>query len=546
MYRLLVTDDEPLILESYHDLLQKRFEGMLRTDLAPTAENALLQAQERIDILVTDIYMPGMNGFDLQREVHARWPESLTIFLTANGNVHNVQKAIRSCDRITDFVLKIEEDESLIAAVEKAIERLDRERVIPDPELERQNRLRLAMPLLRREFFLSLVHHPLPNRMELKSRMEQLHLPLSADQPICIVYGRASGEDGTDALFLSLDNLMKDYLQPDCALFGAASGLGFVWMIQSEADGGSEGAFTQMVHGRLLLVREMAESLLDFPIRFLIGRRTIDWSAVRREVSTADKAYDIIGGGNGVTWLEDVPAASLGEGRNAYVAVHAAIRVLEEAMSEARPEAMRAALHTLTGHMACSKPVFALAHYEISLTARRSAEIGRLGAAGQEVLHELLYIDDTMTRMELLDRYADLFSRLLPSDQDTTHSGHDVIGVISRYVRDNPEADLSLTAIAERFFVSPTYLSKLFKRTMGIGYCKYVTEQRMQRARELIRHTTAHLDEVSCMVGFDSPSYFSKIFKKLYNLTPIEYREQAHEELLSPSAASRISPARSR
>ena len=89
--------------------------------------------------------------------------------------------------------------------------------------------------------------------------------------------------------------------------------------------------------------------------------------------------------------------------------------------------------------------------------------------------------------------------------------------------------NISLEEICTYLSVSRNYFSSLFKRDTGISLWAYLTAIRMGKARELLRETDLRSHEIAYAVGYDNPSYFSKLFKKLHNQTPNEYRSCSRE-----------------
>lgn len=89
--------------------------------------------------------------------------------------------------------------------------------------------------------------------------------------------------------------------------------------------------------------------------------------------------------------------------------------------------------------------------------------------------------------------------------------------------------NISLEEICTYLSVSRNYFSSLFKRDTGISLWAYLTTIRMSKARELLRDTDLRSHEIAYAVGYDNPSYFSKLFKKLHSQTPNEYRALSRE-----------------
>ena len=72
--------------------------------------------------------------------------------------------------------------------------------------------------------------------------------------------------------------------------------------------------------------------------------------------------------------------------------------------------------------------------------------------------------------------------------------------------------------------VSPYYFSKLFKAETGMNFIDYLTQLRMDKAKDLLAHTNKSMKEICREVGYSDPNYFSRSFKKNVGLTPTEYK----------------------
>jgi len=110
-----------------------------------------------------------------------------------------------------------------------------------------------------------------------------------------------------------------------------------------------------------------------------------------------------------------------------------------------------------------------------------------------------------------------------------TESERDIKSRIVRQVQELVMAetgDISVRSIAERVYLHPVYLSKLFKSETGESLGDYIIRVKMERARYLLRHTNRKIYEITAELGYQNPQYFSKMFKKYYGMTPLEYRER--------------------
>jgi len=84
---------------------------------------------------------------------------------------------------------------------------------------------------------------------------------------------------------------------------------------------------------------------------------------------------------------------------------------------------------------------------------------------------------------------------------------------------------ISLTSIAEKFYINTTYLSRIFKAETGYNFSDYLNKTRMNIAASLIENHDMKMKDISDMVGFDNVNYFFKKFKDYYGCTPTEFKE---------------------
>ena len=98
-----------------------------------------------------------------------------------------------------------------------------------------------------------------------------------------------------------------------------------------------------------------------------------------------------------------------------------------------------------------------------------------------------------------------------------------------RYIRENYSRDISLDEVSQEVNISPYYFSKLFKDSTDQNFIEYLTNLRMEKARELLLTTESSMKEICVAVGYADPNYFSRIFKKNTGVTPTEYKENKGE-----------------
>lgn len=95
-----------------------------------------------------------------------------------------------------------------------------------------------------------------------------------------------------------------------------------------------------------------------------------------------------------------------------------------------------------------------------------------------------------------------------------------------RYIRDNCALPLTLQDIADHCGVSRPYLCRLFQRREAVSPLEYVRRRRVEAAVTLLRRTDLPVREIAAQCGFDSPSYFGKVFRAYLSVSPGEYRSR--------------------
>jgi len=103
----------------------------------------------------------------------------------------------------------------------------------------------------------------------------------------------------------------------------------------------------------------------------------------------------------------------------------------------------------------------------------------------------------------------------------------DLVQKAVQYIMSHLEEECNREKIAEAVHVNVDYLSRMFKKAMGIGLSEYVLKQRLERARQLLIHTDEPVGLVAEKAGFSYVAYFSKVFKKETGMTPMAFRAEA-------------------
>lgn len=100
---------------------------------------------------------------------------------------------------------------------------------------------------------------------------------------------------------------------------------------------------------------------------------------------------------------------------------------------------------------------------------------------------------------------------------------------IKRYLDTNYREDISLDLLAELVHLNKYYLAHTFQREYGISPITYLNRRRIEESKHMLGNTSYSLAQISELMGFSSPSYFSQCFRKAEGMTPNEYRRQTRQ-----------------
>ncbi|OYO59714.1 hypothetical protein CG709_17890 [Lachnotalea glycerini] len=95
---------------------------------------------------------------------------------------------------------------------------------------------------------------------------------------------------------------------------------------------------------------------------------------------------------------------------------------------------------------------------------------------------------------------------------------------ILRFIKMHYIEEISTQDVAEAMNYSNAYFCKLFKQSFDKSFTTYLTEYRVEKAKQLLIDITINVKEISDKVGYKDSNYFAKVFKRVVGVTPSEYR----------------------
>ncbi|MCB7319264.1 AraC family transcriptional regulator [Lacrimispora sp. 210928-DFI.3.58] len=108
---------------------------------------------------------------------------------------------------------------------------------------------------------------------------------------------------------------------------------------------------------------------------------------------------------------------------------------------------------------------------------------------------------------------------------------HRKVDEVASYITSHYSEDISLAALADRFFVNKSYLSRIFKEATGFTVVEYMNLCRIREARRLLLSDGKSITEISGLVGYDTITYFERVFRSYTQTSPLQFRKQYSHRL---------------
>ncbi|MGN1113824.1 MAG: helix-turn-helix domain-containing protein [Oscillospiraceae bacterium] len=122
------------------------------------------------------------------------------------------------------------------------------------------------------------------------------------------------------------------------------------------------------------------------------------------------------------------------------------------------------------------------------------------------------------------DLKISLFEQRVSAAEKTEKQEERTIIGITQYLQEHLAEDMSLSVLSDKFHLNPQYISQLFKNEIGVNFLAYLTNIRMEKAKNLLLSTSLSVAEVAEQSGYGDYRVFTKVFKKSEGVTPSQYR----------------------
>jgi len=535
MYRLLIVDDEPSIADGLYNLFRNADELSLEVYKAYDGLEALqLAGRLRIDVLLSDIEMPGLTGIELQRELCRIWPKCRTIFLSGYNYFHYIQESMR--EGALDYVLKTEGDEAIAEVVAKAIRHITEQSRIEALIRDAKSQMTVAMPMLRKEYIAELLNGDVSTVASRRSQLTALDIPLEADRPLLLAAARIDAwrpemAPKDRALFLySVNNIFEEYFAHSYRMFHLAYASDrLLWLMQPAREDAEQASLymTEMIES----VQSACKTYLQLPCSFVIGGRPYEWE----ELSMAYDRFSLLfsrGLGQGTEMIvSDRRSFAFAEERQERAALQK-LKLLGPCLEQKQPNKFFRLYDEIMLPLAerTELPAGVALEAYYSLASLFLSHMNRHDLlqrfSERPGVGPLLSYDAHASFAEMMKYFRSLAESLFSESEDETKLvTNDVVDRVRGYIKAHLAGDVSLTRLAEAVYLTPFYLSRLYKQQTGQSLTDYISEVKLKTAMDLLTGTQAKIQEVGAAIGYDTPSYFARFFKKYTHMTPQQYRD---------------------
>lgn len=529
MYNVMIVDDEPVIKQGL--LFFVDWEA-LGCKVVCDAQNGIDAKQKlashSIDIVVTDIKMPGMGGLELSEYIHENYPAVKIIILTAFADFSYAQTAIKY--NVVDFVIKTNPTEKIPDAINKAKALIRQEKEIEEKLKLMEEKANIRLSEICEKFFKdvfngiiaddTLIHNKL---RELEIRIENYFVVLFDIHSISNESSIISPED-YNRFLQSVSNLLSMAFKNYPHYTVAVDRTLLVAIISFKNH--NVPVCTQTLLMTCNEILSMADSFMRFTI-------SIGISQMQQSVSALPAAYqeakDALKGGfyndNHVSVFmpHTVPVPSTA-GQPHYFAE----KIVSSLQLENPSEAIKSLESLIEEYKSNKEPIenvkvacMLIASYCFRLLAGYKLFAPELADSEPEVYKQIQSGRNIQNLFMVLKHLIGNIAQVVAAD-DKKYSY--LIKETQKFIRENYCTNISLQTIADHIHVNSSYLSRLYKKETGESIVDAINKYRIDHAKKLLKDPSNKVFEVACAVGIEDPAYFTHVFTKYAGMSPKEFK----------------------
>jgi two-component system response regulator YesN len=539
--KVFLVEDEMVIRRGIKNSIDWEKEGYIFCGEASDGELAYpMIIKEKPDILITDIRMPFMDGLELCKLVKKELPNIKILILSGYDEFDYAKEAIRL--GVTEYLLKPISSGKLLEALNGVSESIRREKEDKDLVRKYMEEMRENTEHEKQKFFEQMIAGNLSMADALETG-KKYEMNLSAGMYNLLLFrftlgkeNRKSGELLREAEY-AIEKL-TERLEYVFEFQRGVEGWAFLLMADNEEQMServkelskdleeimknySTIAYFGGIGQPVARLRELEESFREAE-RALAARFTME---LNRIISVED-----IRMAQNVDTLDDIEITSFGEIEKTRTMLE---KFLNNGAENEIDEFVDVYINELPEENLKSvlmRQYIIMDAYIVMMSFCEKIEgiEGEMQAQSEELKNSM----KTIQTLEEIKNYIRMLLKKIIGVRDTISGRRysDIIEIAKDQIRKTYMSDeISLDTIAAEVGMSPSYFSSIFSKEMGKTFVEYLTEIRMDRAKELLMCSSMKTSEIGYEVGYKDPHYFSYIFKKTQNCTPKEFRARGKE-----------------
>ncbi|MFD0679046.1 MULTISPECIES: response regulator transcription factor [unclassified Paenibacillus] len=543
MYQLLIVDDEAAVLEGLRRKIPWEDFGIDKVQIALSATKALdTLSSSHIDIVITDIRMPGMSGLELIEKIRARWPKTKCVLLTGIADFAYAQEAIKS--GASAYLLKPVSDEDVMNTVRNLTEQLGHEWMQVSSYQNAMMALREHAPLLAENLLSQLFLGKKMQQQALEEKMKMFLVPFEYGHPVVLFLIRLEDDFGKyDLHNLSLIeyaifNITKEIVGEHFELWSCKDSHDYLVGLLTRKSGST---LSSSEPDQQLLER-MASHIQKCVSTYLKGKISIVISPLGEFPHKLTYLYEASLSCMRNQIGQEIETVLTVSNDFAPIAVQSflslyeppsLIHLLESGRWEEVTNKINAIVMELQQENVKSHE-FILEVFHVMCSAFCYI-VHKNGKQLSYILgndYEKFLNGEAFRNPQQLKEWA--LGTLERIRQDVEHDIEDnrskIVIKVQNYVENNISEGVTLQSLSEHLHLHPGYISKLYKSETGETIGDYLLKLRMQRASFLLATTDDKVYEIALKLGYQTTHHFINIFKRYFMVTPQEYRESRARE----------------
>lgn len=521
-YKVFFVEDEIITREGIRDNVDWGANGFEFCGEAADGEMALpLLRAAQPDVLITDIKMPFMDGLQLSKIMRERMPWVKIIILSGHDEFEYAQQAIKL--GVTDYLLKPITVQNLQKALQKLTVLLDQEKKERESLKKLQEQAEENRAVLRERLLFKLVvgavspADAIENGQELGLNLIARHylVAILKIEPVNRAEPYEHGE------YQQIQSLIMGLVEKNPDIFMLRRDWGDLVLIMK---GGTP---EYLEEERDILIDEIRRDVAKTQYKLIVGMGTTK----NRIADICQSFVEALARIQDATSIDKSGFDQPAERAELFNLDKAAIEnYLHYGAKDEIDEFFNAYLHPLGETALRSNLIKNYIFVDVVLAVSKLMK--DLGGDVDRVIPELDSIEMTMSSIKTLEQlreqvYKILSNALAYRDGQPKGQYKALIHQAKEYIeRHYVDPDLSLSAVAVQANLSASHFSVVFSQETGQTFKEYLTEVRINKAKELLRMTPLRSADIAYQVGYNDPHYFSSVFKKHTGLSPIEFRSQ--------------------